>query len=67
MNVARGRADPVEAEYTSARHAMAPSGNTRRSAELRRMVDFEGERFPAPPRAPQAEQKAGGPERRLVG
>ena len=70
MDVARVEAGLIliEAEYTSARHAMAPEQqyspfelNFDGMVDFAKANDFNGRR------ALQAEQKAGGPERRLVG
>ncbi len=70
MDVARVEAGLIliEAEYTSARHAIAPEQQYSpfelafdRMVHFGKTSDFNGRR------ALQAEQKAGGPERRLVG
>jgi aminomethyltransferase len=70
MDVARVEAGLIliEAEYTSARHAMAPEQQySPFELNFDGMVDFgKGSDFNGR-RALQAEKKAGGPDRRLVG
>ena len=70
MDVARVEAGLIliEAEYTSARHAMAPEQQySPFELKFDGMVDFAKANDFNGRRALQAEQKAGGPERRLVG
>ncbi len=57
----------IEVEYTSARHAMTPEQNySPFEIGLGRMVDFDKPDFVGK-RALEAEHKAGGPSRRLIG